>query len=82
MNVITFIELALDVRQCNHDCQILPHIAISKLQGLSHQRWSTNTSTRSFAAFDPEHSFAFEAVEVLGETPTVCFQVSPLDGEH
>lgn len=29
-----------------------------------------------------QYSLTFEAIEVLGETPTVCFEVVPLNSKH
>jgi len=82
VNVVALVKLALEVRQAHHDGQVVPYVAGLKLQGLSHQSRRTKSGTRSFAAFDLEHSFAFETVKVLCETPAICSEVVSLNSEH
>lgn len=82
MNVIALIKFPLDVRQPNHDGQVVPNIAWFKLQGFAHERWSPNTSPWCFFTFDTEDSLALKIVEIFSKGSAIGLEIMPLHGQH
>ena len=82
MNVVALIEFSFEVRQANHDGQIIPDVPFLELESLAHKARGTNSGSRCFSAFDVKYSLPLEAVEVLSKAPSICFEIVALDGER
>lgn len=82
VDIVALVELSLEIWQPDHQREIVPHIAVPKLQRLSHETWSSDTCSRSFSAFDSEHSLALQAIKVLREPAAISAEVMPLDDQR
>lgn len=74
MDIKALVQLPLQVRERDHDRQILPHILAPQLQRPSHDLWRTKLSARYLSSLDLEHQLSLECIEVLRESAAVGFQ--------
>lgn len=72
MNIIALVKLSLEIRQPDHDDQVVPNIACFQLQCLAHEARSPDTGAWCLSTFDAEDTLALKIIEILGEASAIC----------
>lgn len=81
MDVVAFVELALQVGDSDHNEEVLPDVRGAELEGFADGTWGAQLSARDFAILCEENSFAFERVEVLCEGTAEGAQIVAFNDE-
>lgn len=81
MDIVSFIELPLQIWNPNHDNQVLPHVRRVQLQRLADGSRSAELGAWHLAILDMENALALEAVEVLCEGAAEGAEVVSFDDE-
>lgn len=82
MNIIALVKLPLEIRQPDHDGQVIPNISCLELQRFTHEARSSNAGAWCFSTFDAEDSLTLEIIEILGEASVIGLEVMALHGQH
>lgn len=81
MDVVRLVQLPLHIWQGHHDREVLPYIAVAKLERLANLVRCTELRSAYLASPDSQHSFAFEAVKVLSKSASVYSEIVTFDNE-
>lgn len=67
MDIVPFVQLALEIRNAHHNEQVLPHVRSAQLETVANGAWSSELGSRDLAIFGQQNTLAFKRVEVLCE---------------
>lgn len=81
MDIVPFVQLALEVRNADHDEQVLPHVRSAQLETIANGAGSSELSSGDLAILGQQNTLAFERVEVLCERAAEVAQVVSLDNK-
>lgn len=79
LDLVRLVQLPLQVRHADDDCEVPPHVPVAELQGLPDDAGSGAGGARDLG---DERLLPLEAVEVLGEGPAARAQVVALHEDH
>lgn len=81
MDIISLIQLALQVGNPDHHEQVLPHVGCAQLERFANGAWSAQLGARDLAILGPKNALTLERIKVLCERATECPEVISLDDE-
>lgn len=81
MDIISFIQFALQVWNTDHHQQVLPHVGRVQFQGVADGAAGADLGAWDLAILGAENALALERVEVLCERATEGAQVITFDDE-
>lgn len=81
VHIVPFIQFALEIRNPDHDGEVLPHIFLGEFEGFADGAWGGDLGARDLAILDAQDALALQGVEVLGEGAAEGAEVVALDDQ-